>query len=346
MIRFECDYAEGTHPAILEALIQTNDIQTPGYGEDDYCSEAATLIKKACGKENVDVHFLVGGTQANLAVIASILRPYEGVLAATTSHINTHETGAIEACGHKVLTLESNDGKIYARQVKEYCEAHNLDASHEHTVKPGMVFISNPSETGTIYSKAELIALHAVCMENNIPLYLDGARLGYALVCEDNDVTLEDITALCDVFYIGGTKIGAMFGEAVVITCERLKPNFRYVMKQKGAMLAKGRFLGIQFLTLFKDGLYFDIASHAIQQAQRMKEGFQAKGYEFLFASPTNQLFVILKNEEAEILAKKYAFTPWGKVDEDHQAVRFVASWASKEEDVTALVNDIPKREK
>lgn len=344
MIRFECDYAEGAHPKILDMLQKTNEEQTQGYGVDPYCEQASDIVKQACGREDVDVHFLVGGTQTNLTVIASILRPHEAVISAVTGHINVHETGAIEACGHRIIALPSEDGKLKADQIKAVCEEHYEDSDREHTVKPGMVFISFPTENGTIYTKQELLDLARVCKEYGLPLYLDGARLGYGLTCASNDVTLFDIACLCDVFYIGGTKIGALFGEALVIRKQAIKQDFRYIMKQKGAMLAKGRLLGIQFLTLFKDDLYFSIAQHANEQASLLRDAFMKKGYQFLYDSPTNQLFPILRLEEAEQLAKTYAFTKWMNVNEQEVAVRFCTSWMSKAEDVAQLISDIPVR--
>ena len=273
MIEFQCDYAEGAHPKILERMIETNMDQTPGYGLDPYCDEARRLIRKACGRENIDVQFLVGGTQTNTTIICSVLRPYQGVLTAASGHINVHESGAIEATGHKVLALPcGREGKITAEQIKAAYEAHMNDSSAEHMVQPGMVYISNPTENGTIYYRNELEAISRVCHECGLPLFLDGARLGYGLMAADNDIILEDIARLCDVFYIGGTKVGALFGEAVVITNPAISKDFRYMIKQRGGMLAKGRLLGIQFQTLFEDGryiffqLFFDLINPGIQQ--------------------------------------------------------------------------------
>ena len=263
MIRFECDYAEGMHPAILDALIKTNEEQTPGYGVDTHCEHARELIKKACHREDVDVHFLVGGTQTNATIIAAGLRPYQGVLSAVTGHINVHETGAIESYGHKVPPLPSEDGKITAAQINEAWETHIHDGSFEHMVQPGMVYISQPTENGTLYSRKELQEISDVCRRAGLYLFVDGARCGYSLMAEGNDVMLPDLATLADVFYIGGTKVGAMFGEAVVITNPALKKDFRYFIKQHGAMLAKGRLLGIQYEVLFTDDLYEKIALHA-----------------------------------------------------------------------------------
>ena len=341
MIRFECDYAEGAHPKVLELLSKSNFEQTPGYGEDNYCKMARTIIKKLCQSQSAQVHFLVGGTQTNTTVIASILRPYQGVVCAETGHINVHETGAIEATGHKVLPLPSKDGKITASQVQKVYETHWNDATHEHTVQPGMVYISNPTENGTLYSKEELTKLSQVCHNYDLPLYLDGARLGYGLMAEGNDLTLPDIAKLCDVFYIGGTKVGALFGEAVVITMESIKKDFRYMIKHHGGMLAKGRLLGIQFVALLENDLYFEISSHANKMAGKIKTAFKEKGYSFLYNSITNQQFPIIPNSKLDILGKKYAFSLWEHVDEEHSAVRFCTSWATKNEDVELLLEDI-----
>lgn len=341
MIRFECDYAEGAHPKVLELLNKSNLEQTPGYGEDIYCEKARSIIKKICQSDKAEVHFLVGGTQANTTVIASILRPHQGAVCAETGHINVHETGAIEATGHKVLTLPSTDGKITAFQVQQLYDSHWNDATHEHMVQPGLVYISNPTENGTLYTKEELTKLSEVCRKCDLPLYLDGARMGYGLMAEDNDLTLPDIAGLCDVFYIGGTKVGALFGEAVVITNTALQKDFRYFIKQHGGMLAKGRLLGIQFIALLENDLYFEISKHADKLAYKIKDAFKDKGYSFLFDSPTNQQFPIIPNAQLKVLEKKYAFSLWKQVDKDHSAVRFCTSWATKEEDVEQLLEDI-----
>ncbi|MCR1839726.1 threonine aldolase family protein [Murimonas intestini] len=341
MIRFNCDYAEGAHEMILRRLMETNLVQTPGYGEDEYCEQARETIKKACGREDAYVQFLVGGTQANLTVIDAALRTHQGVIAACTGHINVHETGSIEACGHKVLAVNGRDGKVEAAQVEKMCEAHIHDDSFEHMVQPKMVYISNPTEIGTLYSKAELEELYRVCKKYGLYLFLDGARLGYGLMAEGNDLDLPSIAALCDVFYIGGTKVGALFGEAVVILNPALKEDFRYIMKQKGAMLAKGRLLGIQFQALFEDGLYFEISRHADQLAMKLKEAFIEHGCTFLAESVTNQQFPVFKDTELEELGKDFSFTYQERVDEEHSAVRFCTSWATKEEDVDALIEKI-----
>ena len=341
MIRFECDYLEGAHPRILKRLEETNFEQTSGYGTDPYCACAREKIKELCGGADVDVHFLVGGTQTNFTVISAVLRPHQGVLAASTGHINVHETGAVEAVGHKVLAIPSEDGKIRARQIQKAYEDHWNDSEHEHVVQPGMVYISQPTENGTLYSKEELQALHEVCRELSLPLFMDGARLGYGLMSEANDLTLEDIAGLTDVFYIGGTKVGALFGEAVVISNPLYKRDFRYLIKQHGGMFAKGRLLGLQFETLFTDGVYFEIAKYADELAMRLREGFVKKGYRLLFDSYTNQQFPILPNEHVEKLKEKYSFAFWEAVGESHSAVRFCTSWATKEEAVEELLRDI-----
>jgi len=341
MIRFECDYAEGAHPRILERLIETNFEQTKCYGMDEYCANARGLIRGLCECESADVHFLVGGTQTNTTVIASILRPHQGVLSATTGHINAHETGAIESTGHKVITLPAENGKLTAAQVEQAYAEHWNDANHEHVVQPGMVYISNSTEGGTIYTRQELQALSDVCRKHGLPLFLDGARLGYALAAEGNDLTLADIARLCDVFYIGGTKVGALFGEAVVITNDALKRDFRYLMKQRGGMLAKGRLLGLQFETLFRDGLYFDISRHAVKMAMMIRDAFRRRNIPFYCESPTNQQFPILTNEQASALSEKYAFELWTRIDENHSVVRFCTSWATREEDVQELISSL-----
>lgn len=341
MIRFECDYTEGAHERILKRLLETNEEQTPGYGGDDHCEKARAYIKKACDSPNADVHFLVGGTQTNTTVISSILRPHQGVVAAVSGHVAVHETGAIEATGHKILTLPSGDGKIRAEQVQELYDAHWNDAAPEHSVQPGMVYISQPTENGTIYSKSELEALSRICRECDLPLFIDGARLGYGLVAEDSDVSLADIAKLCDVFYIGGTKVGALMGEAVVILNDTLKKDFRYMIKQKGGLLAKGRMLGIQFETLFEDGLYVEISKHAIDMAMLLQNGLSEQGFSFQYRSTTNQQFPILPDHILKALSEKYTYSFWEKADDTHSAVRFCTSWATKKENVEMLIQDI-----
>lgn len=341
MIRLECDYAEGAHPQILQALLLTNEEQTPGYGADEHCSRARDYIRKACGAPDADVHFLVGGTQTNATVIAACLRPYQGVLCAATGHINVHETGAIECGGHKVLPLESTDGKISAEQVQKAWEAHRADGNREHIVQPGMVYISQPTENGTLYTKAELRALQEVCKKAGLPLYVDGARCGYGLAAPGNDVELTDLAQLADIFYIGGTKVGALFGEAVVIRNPELKRDFRYLMKQHGAMLAKGRLLGIQFETLFQDTLYYDISAHAVKLALRIREAFLKCGVPLRYDSYTNQQFPILSAKRRQQFAQQYAFDVWEQMEGEDAVVRFCTSWATKQEQVAQLEKSI-----
>lgn len=341
MIQFQCDYNEGAHPLILQRLTESNMEQTVGYSEDHYCSLARTLIQQDCENENIDVHFLVGGTQTNTTVIAHTLRPYQGVLTAVTGHINVHETGAIESTGHKVLAIPSTDGKLTATQIEEAMQAHLHEDGPEHMVQPGMVYLSFPTEVGTVYTYQELEAISAVCRKYTLPLFVDGARLGYGLCSPESDITLPQLVKLADVFYIGGTKVGALFGEAVVITNDALKRDFRYSIKRHGGMLAKGRLLGIQFATLFTDNLYIDIAQHAINEAMRIKEALKTKGIKFLIDSPTNQQFPIFSNTQLEKLSKKYLFSIWQHIDEQHTAVRICTSWGTKSKNVDNLIEDI-----
>lgn len=340
MIRFESDYTQGAVPEIIKRLTETNMEMTPGYGTDIYCESAREKIRKEIGKADADVHFLVGGTQTNFTFIASAIRPYQGVICAETGHIHVHETGSVEACGHKLLPLPSSDGKITAEQVASLTDAHYADANFEHTTQPKLVYISFPTENGTIYSKAELTALSRVCRERDLILFLDGARLGYGLACRKNDLTMADIAELCDAFYIGGTKVGALFGEALVITREDCKKDFRYMIKQKGAMLAKGRLLGLQFDTLFTDGLYQKISEHAASLSEKIMEAFISKGIELYYGSPTNQQFPVLTKEQYDTLAKDFVFSDWGR-KEDKYIVRFCTSWATDEKDVDKLVKVI-----
>lgn len=341
MYQFQCDYSEGAHPRILELLCRTNLEQTVGYGEDHYCTEARSAVRKAIGREDVDVHFLVGGTQTNATVISSILRPHQGVLCAASGHINVHETGAIEHGGHKVLTIDSSDGLLSADSIREAVKAHYSEDGPEHVVQPGMVYISFSSEVGTVYTLSQLKEISQVCREYSLPLFIDGARMGYALASEGCDVTLSDIASLADVFYIGGTKQGALFGEAVVIVNDALKKDFRYFIKQNGGMLAKGRLLGIQFIGLFEDDLYFSLSEHAVSQALKIRDAFRQKGYAFLVDSPSNQQFPILDNETMERLAVDFKFSVWQKIDDGHTAVRFCTSWATETEATDALVRAI-----
>ncbi len=340
-IFFNCDYNEGAHEKIMERLLATNREQTEGYGCDHYCEQARKLILEKCGNENAAVHFLVGGTQTNATVIAAALRTHQGVLAAQTAHINAHETGAIEAGGHKVLALPSEDGKITAEQVETCYREHMEDGSREHVVQPGMVYISQPTELGTLYELAELEALSDVCRRNHLFLFVDGARLGYGLAARGNDVTLADLARLCDVFYIGGTKVGALFGEAVVITDPHLQEDFRYVIKQQGGMLAKGRLLGIQFMTLFEKDLYLEISKHAINLSDRIRDVLLKKNVPFLVQNTTNQIFPILPDEILDKLGEKYCFEYQKRIDLSHSAVRFCTSWATKPEAVEMLCEDL-----
>ncbi|MBR5842008.1 MAG: low specificity L-threonine aldolase [Bacteroidaceae bacterium] len=341
MIQFQCDYNEGAHPLIIQRLCDTNMEQTVGYGEDQYCEEARALIRKACEREDVDVHLLVGGTQTNTTVISHTLRPYQGVLTAVSGHINVHETGAIEATGHKVLAIASEDGKLTASQIEVAMQAHLNEDGPEHMVQPGMVYISFPTEVGTVYNYAELEKISTICRKYSLPLFVDGARLGYGLCSPESDITLPQLAKLADVFYIGGTKVGALFGEAVVITNEALKRDFRYSIKRHGGMLAKGRLLGIQFATLFTDNLYLKISQHAIDEAMHIKKALKSKGITFLMDSPTNQQFPIFSNAQLEVLTKEFLFSVWQRIDEEHTAVRICTSWATKCENVDKLISAI-----
>jgi len=338
MIRLACDYQEGCHPKILERLVQTNLESTPGYGTDAYCESAKAKIKAACQAPNSEVFLLIGGTQTNATVIRSILRPCEGVIAVTSGHINGHEAGAIELGGHKVLTIEPHDGKMVASQLDQYIVDTLTAPSWDHGVIPAMVYISQATETGSVYSLAELEAISKVCHKHGMPLFIDGARLGYALASEGADMTLADIARLADVFYIGGTKVGALLGEAVVFTNTKLAKNFFTIMKQGGAVLAKGRLLGLQFDTLFTDNLYFEISRHAINMAMKLKTALKAKGYRFYSESPSNQQFVILENNQLAQLEQHVQVSHWCKVDEKHTAVRFCTSWATTEENIDRVI--------
>ena len=336
MIRFESDYLEGALPEVMQALNDTNFAQTPGYGEDEYCDEARALIREKCAAPDAEVHFLVGGTQANMIVITAALRPHQAAIAAVTGHIAVHESGSIEAAGHKVVTLPSEDGKLTAAQIRSCVDAHWADATHEHMPQPALVYVSQPTENGTVYSLAELEAISAVCREKGLILFVDGARLGTALV--SSDVTLADLARLTDVFYIGGTKLGALFGEALVFTNKAIARDFRYIMKQRGGMLAKGRLLGVQFGALMKGGLYERTAKREVTLAMRLRRAFEAKGWPLYYDSPTNQQFPIVPDSD---LAEKYTFSHWARVDDTHCAVRFCTSWATKESDVDKLIADI-----
>lgn len=343
MIRFESDYAEGAHLRILERLAQTNLEQTPGYGLDHYSNNARKLICNLCENQDLDVHFLTGGTQANLIVIVAALRPHQGVIAASTGHITTHESGAIEASGHKVLELPSADGKLSATQVAVYCQRYQDDSMREHLVQPAMVYISHPTENGTTYSHAELQALHDTCHKHGLLLYLDGARLGYGLVGKDNDLTLSHIARCCDAFTIGATKVGALFGEAIVLTHPSLQPSFRSIVKQRGGLLAKGRLLGLQFEALFEDGLYFALSRHAVEMAEQIQNAFALQGFSFRYHSTTNQIFPILPTAVANTLAQQYSFSVWETLENENIVARFCTSWATRPEDVLHLTAQIGK---
>ena len=340
-IMFQCDYTEGCHERVLERLVATNMEQSEGYGEDAYCAAARASVRRFVEREDVAVHFLVGGTQTNATVIAAALRPHQGVLCAATGHINVHETGAIEATGHKVLALPSADGKLTAAQVRAALAAHRSDACREHTVQPGLVYASHPTETGTLYTRAELAALSAACRAGGVPLYVDGARLAYGLGAPGSDVRAADLARLCDAFYIGGTKCGALFGEAVVVAAPALQRDFRYLVKQHGALLAKGRLLGVQFDALLRDGLYTALGAHAVRLAQRVRAAFAARGCTFLHDSPTNQIFPVLADAHLAALAEHYVFDPWCRTDATHSAVRVCTSWATTDAQVDALCRDI-----
>lgn len=338
MLSFACDYAEGAHEKILQRLMETNREHLAGYGSDHYCESAKEKIRKACECPQAEISFLVGGTQTNAVVIDAMLRPYEGVVCAQTGHINAHESGAIEYTGHKVMGIPQHEGKICAGELEEYLKSFWEDENFEHMVFPGMVYISHPTEYGTLYSKQELTEISNICRKYKISLYMDGARLGYGLMSRETDVTLPEIAELCDVFYIGGTKVGALCGEAVVFTKKNMPPHFLTIVKQHGALLAKRRLLGIQFDTLFTDNLYFNISAHAIEMAELLKQGFRERGYRFFLNSPTNQQFIVLDNRKMEILKKSVNFSYWEKVDEDHAVVRFATSWATTKEDIEALM--------
>ena len=329
MLSFENDYSEGACPQILNALIKTNFVQTTGYGMDEYCKQAAEMIKNEVGNKNVDVHFIPGGTPCNTLAV-SLLKPYEAIICADTGHINVHETGSVEATGHKILTVKNVNGKLKASQIEEVCRKH----TDEHMVKPKMVFISFPSELGTIYSKQELIQISQVCKKYDLYLYLDGARLASGLTAKTNDVTMVDICQLTDLFYIGGTKNGALYGEAMVIKNNELKPCFRYLIKQKLAMMAKGRIMGVEFMTLFTDGLYYKLAEQANNCAQALKIALQQFKIKMYVDSYTNQIFVILRNDILKEISKEYVVSVWSKYDANHTVVRFACSWNTKSEDI------------
>ena len=337
MLYFMSDYTEGAHPKLLEKLCAENLVSLPGYGDDPACEAAKAKIRAACRRNDLQIALLVGGTQTNLLAISSMLRRYEGVVAAKTGHVSLHEAGAIEYTGHKVIELEGVDGKLPAETLRRCLEGFYADANHEHMSFPGMAYISFPTEYGTLYSRAELRELSALCREYNIPLYLDGARLGYGLMADGCDVSLEDIVECCDVFYIGGTKVGALCGEALVFTRQNMPAHFVNLTKQQGALLAKGRLLGMQFDALFTDDLYWRISRHAVDMAMQLKAALVEEGYPLYIDSPTNQQFVILTDEQRERLSRAVAFSFWERLDDGRTVVRFATSWATRPEDVEAL---------
>ena len=337
MVSFESDYIAGAHPDVIKKLAETNLECLPGYGTDEYCESARRKICEAIGMPGADVEFLVGGTQTNAVVISTMLADYEGVIAANTGHVSVHESGAIEFTGHEVLEIPHSNGKISADALNRYLSNFYGNDTHDHMTFPGMVYISHPTEYGTLYSKAELEEISTICQQYEMPLFLDGARLGYGLMSKDTDVSLSDIAELCDVFYIGGTKVGALCGEAVVFTKNNKPKHFMTSVKKRGALLAKGRLLGVQFDALFTDGLYFEISRHAIDMAEKLKEVFLSHGLRLYIDSPTNQQFVILENSQMARLQDKVAFSFWEKYDDDHTVVRFATSWSTTEEDMKAL---------
>ena len=340
IISFKNDYSEGCHPRVLEALVRTNMVQQDGYGMDDYCQSAAELILEKAKAPTSKVHFVSGGTQANMLVIAACLKPHESVIATTTGHIYTNETGAIEATGHKINAIEASSGKLTSAYIQQVLDAHT---NKPHVLKQRMVYISNATEMGTIYNKQDLTDLYNFCKENDLYLFMDGARLGNALVAKDNDLTLADVAKLTDVFWLGGTKNGALLGEAIVINNPILQEDFAFHIKQRGAMLAKGRVIGIQFEELLRDDLYFDLTRYANEQAMKLKQAFSYKGIPFWADTTTNQIFPILSNTQIEHLAQKFAFHHWRKIDENHSAIRLITSWATPNENVDALVREIGK---
>ena len=336
MLYFSCDYAEGCHPKVLEELTKTNMVSTPGYGEDEFCDAAKAKIKEYINCPEADIYFLVGGTQTNQVVIASMLSDYDGVIAAETGHVAAHEAGAIEYSGHKVITIPQHEGKIAPDELKNYLQVFYADANHEHMVNPGMVYISYPTEYGTIYTKQELESISAICNEYNIPLFIDGARLAYGLAAAD-DMTMADIAKLSDVFYIGGTKVGALFGEAVIFTKGNTPKHMITQIKLHGALLAKGRLLGVQFGALFTDDLYMKMGKNAVDMANIIKEDLRGKNYQLYMENPTNQIFVIMENSKLEAFGKEIAYGFWEKYDNNHTVIRIATSWATTKEDVNEL---------
>lgn len=343
MIRFDCDYLEGAHPKVLKKIVETNYEQTAGYSRDEYTSSAIKKIKKLCKREDIDVHILVSGTQTNFTVISSALKSYQAVICTDSAHINVHETGAVESLGNKIITIKNNEGKLSSKQVEKIVAQHYDQDSPEHTVMPKLVFITLPTEYGTNYTKKEIEDIYNVCKKNDMYLYIDGARLGYGLVAKDTDIKISDLPNMCDAFYIGGTKQGALFGEAVVLVNNDLKKDFRYFIKQRGGLLAKGRLLGIQFDTLLDKDLYFTISKHAVELALRIKEAFINAGFKLKYNSFTNQQFVILPNEVFEKLNKEFALYKWEKEDSKNVVARVCTSWATTEENVNKLIEKIQK---
>lgn len=337
MVSFESDYIAGAHPQVLRRLIETNEESLPGYGTDEYCESAKRKIKEACACPEAEVELLAGGTQTNAVVIATLLKDHEGVIAAKTGHIYTHEAGAIEYTGHKVMELPAKEGKLEVDVLKGFLEEFYADENHEHMVFPGMVYLSHPTEYGTLYSKRELEEIAGLCRAYHMTLYVDGARLAYALAGGGSDVALEDLARICDVFYIGGTKAGALCGEAVVFGSGNRPEHFLTSVKKRGALLAKGRLLGIQFDALFTEELYFEIGRHAVRMAEKLKKIFREQGFEFFLESPTNQQFIILENGVMKKIAEKIRFSFWEKTDEDHTVVRFATGWSTTEEDLRML---------
>lgn len=336
-ISFASDYLEGAHPDVMNRLVTTNLLKSPGYGSDSFSAAASQKILEACSCPNGAVYFLSGGTQTNVTVIDALLPQYEGAMAAESGHISVHEAGAIEVSGHKVLTLPSHAGKVDPAEVEAYIDSLQHDENHDHMVMPGLLYISQPTEFGTLYTKAELTALSKICHDRGVKLYVDGARLAYALAAETNDVTLVDLGACCDAFYIGGTKCGALFGEAVVLPQKDLIPHFFTIIKQHGALFAKGRILGVQFDELFTNDLYYRLGKPAIVAARRIQDTLEEKGYTLLFRSPTNQVFVIMDNDVMKVLQEKVEFSYWEAYDVTHTVVRFATSWATTVADVERL---------
>ena len=346
MVYFGSDYLAGAHPKVLERLVETNLECLSGYGTDKYCDLAKEKIKQAVGAPEAEVEFIAGGTQTNAVVVSTMLRDHEGVIAAKSGHIAAHEAGSIEYTGHKVIELPQENGKLFAKDVKAFCEAFYGDENHDHMVFPGMVYISHPTEYGTLYTKKELTDISAVCREYKMPLFMDGARLAYGLMSRDTDVTLQDIAKLCDVFYIGGTKVGALCGEAVVFMRGCKPAHFLTSVKRRGALLAKGRLLGVQFDALFTDGLYFEIGKYAIDMAEKIKEIFKSRGFKFFLDSPTNQQFIVLENGFMEKIKDRVSCGFWEKYDDTHTVVRFATSWSTTEEDMRVLERVLDEAQK